>query len=321
MRFSGQRAIVTGASRGIGRALALALAEAGAAVACVARTTDAHPGAIEGTLDATVRSILERGGSAVPVAADLSNEVEAVAAVERAGDALGGLDILVNNAAVAFRGGLDLRRSKWEAMLAVNVRSPWLATLAAAPLMERAGSGRVLNVSSVCADRVFPGVGAYGISKAALERWSMEAAAELASSRVAVNVLRIDVAIRSEGIVASTPQRDFSGWEPVETAADACLWMLDHELAFTGQLVRLDTLLADGSVSARAEGIRSTDVSLRLDGPEPGEPVTHIDWPALRRSHGRTARPRIGQRAIAGHPEALDSARLASGNGGRGAPT
>jgi len=274
MRFSGQRAIVTGASRGIGRALAVALAEAGAAVACVARTTDARPGGIEGTLDGTVRSILERGGSAVGVPADLSDEDEAVAAVERAADALGGLDMLVNNAAVAFRGGLDLRRSKWEVMLAVNLRAPWLATLAAAPVMERAGGGRVLNISSVCADRVFPGVGAYGISKAALERWSTEAAADLASRHVAVNLLRIDVAIRSEGIVASTPQRDFSGWEPVETAADACLWMLDHEPGFTGNLVRLDTLLVNGSVRARAGGIRSA--SVRLPQPSPGSrPVVH----------------------------------------------
>jgi NAD(P)-dependent dehydrogenase (short-subunit alcohol dehydrogenase family) len=194
------------------------------------------------------------------VAADLSDEDEVAVMVERAAEAMGGLDILVNNAAVAFRGGLDLGRSKWERMLAVNLRAPWLATVAAAPLMARGGGGRILDISSVCAEEIFPMVGAYGVSKAALERVSVEAATDLRPDAIAVNVLRIDVAIRSEGIIHSAPDRDYSGWEPVETAADAALWVLRHDVSFTGHVVKLDTLLAEQAVPARAAGIRSSQL-------------------------------------------------------------
>src|SRR5689334_14024204 len=108
MELRGAVALVTGASRGVGRAIALALADAGAVVACAARATDSSPLRLPGTIDATVRAIAARGGRAVAVPTDLSRADEVEAMVRRTIEHFGHLDVLVNNAAITFPGDVDL---------------------------------------------------------------------------------------------------------------------------------------------------------------------------------------------------------------------
>jgi len=234
--FTGKIALVTGASRGVGRALAIALAEAGADVACAARATDAAPVKLPGTIDETVREIQARGRRGVAIPTDLSRPGEPEAMVARALDAFGRLDILVNNAAITFDGDLALPMKRWDLVMEVNLRAPLLAMRAALPAMKASGEGRILNISSAAAVLPIRGMLVYGVSKAALERLTTGAAEELAPEGIAVNCLRIDVPIASEGFVYNTPGLDHSEWEPTEVGAEAALWMLAQPPGHTGQV-------------------------------------------------------------------------------------
>src|SRR5215813_5886868 len=102
MDLAGKVALVTGASRGVGAATAIALAQAGAKVACAARSTDASPQRTPGTLEQTLARIAAAGGEGIPVPTNLANEDEVVAMVHRTAERFGRLDVLVNNAAITF---------------------------------------------------------------------------------------------------------------------------------------------------------------------------------------------------------------------------
>ena len=235
MSFTGKVALVTGASRGVGRALAITLAEAGADVACAARATDAAPVKLPGTIDETVREIQARGRRGVAIPADLSRPGEPEAMVARALEAFGRLDILVNNAAITFDGDLAMPMKRWDLVMEVNVRAPLLAMRAARPAMK--AGGQILNISSAAAVLPIRGLLVYGVSKAALERLTTGTAEELAADGIAVNCLRIDVPIASEGFVHNTPGLDHSQWEPTEVGAEAALWVLAQPPEYTGQVV------------------------------------------------------------------------------------
>src|SRR5947208_7506788 len=190
--LTGKVALVTGASRGVGRALALALADAGVDVACAARATDAAPLKLPGPIDPTVRDVEERGRRGLAIPVDLARPGAPEAMVQHAADAFGRLDILVNNAAITFDGDLALPMKRWDLVMEVNVRAPLLAMRAALPIMKRAGQGRILNISSAAAVLPIRGLLVYGVSKAALERLTIGAAEETVADGVAVNCLRID---------------------------------------------------------------------------------------------------------------------------------
>src|SRR5919201_6999736 len=124
MELAGAVALVTGASRGVGRAIAIALAAAGADVACAARATDASPLKLPGTIDGTAREARTRGGRAFAVPTDLSRPAEVEAMVARTIEHFGRVDILVNNAAITFPGDLDLPVKRHDLIFNVNVRAP-----------------------------------------------------------------------------------------------------------------------------------------------------------------------------------------------------
>ncbi len=253
--LTGKVALVTGASRGVGRALALALADAGVDVACAARATDAAPLKLPGTIDATVREVEERGRRGLAIPVDLARPGAPEAMVQHAADAFGRLDILVNNAAITFDGDLALPMKRWDLVMEVNVRAPLLAMRAALPVMKRAGQGRILNISSAAAVLPIRGLLVYGVSKAALERLTTGAAEEAMADGVAVNCLRIDVPIASEGFVHNTPGLDHSAWEPTEVGAEAALWVLARPLDYTGQVVGImDLRRLHGVAESRVGG-------------------------------------------------------------------
>src|SRR5690349_19158977 len=201
MELDGAVALVTGASRGVGRAIAVALADAGADVACAARATDASPVKLPGTIDATVREVRARGRRGLAVATDLSRAEQVEAMVERTIEHFGRLDVLVNNAAITFPGDVDLPIRRWDLVMEVNLRAPLLAIKAALPGMIERRRGVILNVSSAAAVMPVPGLLVYGVSKAALERLTTGVAEDVRPHGVAVNCLRIDVPIASEGFL------------------------------------------------------------------------------------------------------------------------
>jgi NAD(P)-dependent dehydrogenase (short-subunit alcohol dehydrogenase family) len=242
MDLRGAVALVTGASRGVGRAIAVALAAAGADVACAARATDASPLRLPGTIDATVREVKAHGRRGLAVATDLSRPAEVEAIVAHTIEHFGQLDVLVNNAAITFPGDIDLPMKRWDLVIEVNLRAPVLAIRAALPGMIERRCGAILNVSSAAAVMPVPGLLVYGVSKAALERLTTGVAENVRTQGVAVNCFRIDVPLASEGFVYNAPELDKSDWEPTEVGAEGALWMLSQPPEFTGQVLGITHL-------------------------------------------------------------------------------
>lgn len=174
----GQRALVTGATSGLGRAIALQLARDGADV--VVHGRDRERGA------ATVRAITTAGGRASFVGGDLGNPAD----ISRLVSEVGVLDILVNNAGVAvFSETAELKAEQLDALFASNVRAPFLLVGAVAPAMAARGAGSIINISSMSARIGLPGGAAYGATKAALEAMTRAWAAEFSPRGVRVNAV------------------------------------------------------------------------------------------------------------------------------------
>jgi NAD(P)-dependent dehydrogenase (short-subunit alcohol dehydrogenase family) len=254
---AGRVALVTGASRGIGAATAVALAAQGCAVACAARSTTASPQRTPGTLDETVERIRAAGGDAQAVPTNLAVTDEVVAMVEHTVEHFGHLDYLVNNAAVTFVGDLDIPLRRYELLMAVNVTAPLVAMQQAAPHLRASDRGAIVNVSSVAALFPYPGLMAYGMSKAALERATVDAARQLRPDGIAVNGFRVDIPVASEGFVANAPGADQSSWEPPEVAAEGIVWLLGQPAEVSGELFSMFELREQHGIMAS----RATDPS------------------------------------------------------------
>jgi NAD(P)-dependent dehydrogenase (short-subunit alcohol dehydrogenase family) len=248
VNLAGTVALVTGASRGVGAATAVALAAEGAAVACAARATDATPLPLPGTIDDTVRRIEAAGGRAIAVPTNLSVDAEVEAMVATTVEQLGPVDVLVNNAAITFPGDIDLPMKRFDLVFAVDLRAPVIATRAVVPGMIERGSGAIINVSSAAALNVYPGQMAYGMAKAALERFTASLAEHLRPHGVPVNTFRIDVPVASEGFLAALPDFDHSDWEPPEVAAEGIMWMLAQPPDYTGHNAGMARLRADHGI-------------------------------------------------------------------------
>jgi 3-oxoacyl-[acyl-carrier protein] reductase len=180
--LSGQVALVTGASRGIGRAIAQRLAACGAAVAGVARSLQA----LEGTLQA----IREAGGTAEGYAADVAAAADVERVVAAVEAKFGTIHVLVNNAGLT-RDGLVLRmeESAWDEVIDTNLKGTFLFSKAVGALMMRGRYGRIINISSVSGLMGNPGQANYSASKAGVIGFSKTVARELASRGITVNVV------------------------------------------------------------------------------------------------------------------------------------
>jgi 3-oxoacyl-[acyl-carrier protein] reductase len=236
--LTGRAALVTGASRGIGREIAKALAGAGAKVACVA------------TNEELLKSLVaEIGGGAVAIKCDVSKPAEIEAAVEKAAQALGGLDILVNNAGVT-RDNLLLRikEEDWDTVLDTNLKGPFLFIKAAGRFLLRSKAGRIINISSVAGVLGNAGQANYSASKGGLISLTKTAARELGSRGVCVNAvapgfINTDMAAKVdpkvlEGVVNSLPLKRMG--EAKEIAAAVIFLASDLAAYITGQVLGVD---------------------------------------------------------------------------------
>jgi NAD(P)-dependent dehydrogenase (short-subunit alcohol dehydrogenase family) len=238
------------------------LARTGCQVACAARSTKDAPQRTSGTLDETVSRIRELGGKGLAIPTNLAVESDVVAMVARTVERFGGLDILINNAAVTFVGDLQVPLRRHDLMMDVNFRAPFLAIREAAPQMVERGEGCIINVSSAAALYPYSDNMSYGISKIALERLTIDAAKQLQEANIAVNCFRIDLPVASEGFVANTEGVDRSGWEPCEVPAEGILWMIRQPSQYSGRRESMYEL-------RHREGIMRSRSPRPYEGPRP----------------------------------------------------
>jgi NAD(P)-dependent dehydrogenase (short-subunit alcohol dehydrogenase family) len=270
--LEGKVAVVTGASRGLGRDIALALAKAGATVVASARTEDGGESRIPGSLRETVALIAAEGGRAVAMRCDVANEDEITSLVRSAIADFGRIDILVNNAGILVPGTvMEMEPRHWRLSFRVNVEGPFLLCKAVLPHMIAGGGGHIINISSRGA--IGPGPGpyeavrptggaAYAATKAALERFTQGLAVEVFQHGVSVNALSPHLPIWSEGghyFRTRGGEPSYSGWRMSgEIIGDAAVVICTQEPGrFTGNI------LYDELVMLKEGGLSPAEVAAR----------------------------------------------------------
>ena len=261
--LEGRVAIVTGASRGIGAAIARRFAAEGAAVAVSARTEAESDARLPGTIHETADAITTLGGRALAIRADLSQPDDRRHLVESATAALGPVDILVNNAAVTwFMPVLEFPSRRFDVMFDVQVHAPFQLAQLLLPSMVERGRGWILNISSGAARhpqgppfaaRAARGGTVYGMCKAAIERFSTGLAAEVYDHGVAVNALSPSRVVATPGVMVHRliPEGAEDQAEPVEVMAEAALQLCSGDpKVLTGRVCYSQALLEELGVTA-----------------------------------------------------------------------
>ncbi len=230
MNLKGKTAIITGASRGIGKAIALGLAREGAQVVLAARSIAPRNGGLEGSIQETAASVEALGGKALPVPCDVTQEESVQALVQAGLAAFGTIDILVNNAGVAFFYPIiETPLKRWETVLRVNLTGAFLCARAVLPIMIAQQSGSIINISSLSADErdagtVSSGV-AYGVAKAGLDRFTWGLAVEVGKFNIAVNALKPKEPVNTEGMRFWTKPEERQGWVSAEKMVKCALFL------------------------------------------------------------------------------------------------
>ena len=247
MRLDGKVAIVTGASRGIGRAISLGLAAQGVRVVVAARTEvdtshgSPHQKYASGTIFDTTHAIEAAGGTALPVRCDVSQAADLENLVQRTLERFGRLDVVVANAGVDCESPVvDLELDVLDRCLAVNVRGPLLlCKYALAPMIAQGVGGSVFCITSGAAQGYREGRVGYSMSKAALERMFLNLAEEVRPHDIAVNVLdpgRVDTWMNRNG---DWPGTAHIPMEQPDIMIPAAVWLAGQTAATcTGQIVK-----------------------------------------------------------------------------------
>jgi citronellol/citronellal dehydrogenase len=266
--LDGRVALVTGASRGIGAAIAERFARAGATVVVAARTVDPSAGRLEGTIHETTKRIVDAGGRAVAIAADVSVPSDRERLVCEATEQVGPIDVLVNNAAVTyFVPVIDFIEKRAQLMLDVQILAPMHLAQLVLPSMTERGEGWILNISSMAArhpvasqDAARRAIGGtvYGMCKAALERFSTGLATEVFADNVAVNALSPNRVVPTPGTLFHHLVRpgDTEHIEHPDVMAEAALALCSASpTSRTGRITYSQDLLDElGIVAPSAKG-------------------------------------------------------------------
>lgn len=237
-QMDGMVAIVTGASRGLGRAIAKAYAEEGASVVICARSQS--PTGLTGTLRETTDDIRNAGGDVLAVDCDVADESQVDDMVRQAVERYGKIDVLFNNAGAMVLGEtiIDIDPARWQQLMRVNVNGPYHCSRAVLPTMMEQRRGSIINIGSRMATDPNQGGGVlYSASKAAVHMFSYCLADEVREHNIAVNILSPG-GLRSEGSAAIPwTQRDWhERVDPSAIGPMAVFLALQDASTFTGQL-------------------------------------------------------------------------------------
>ena len=238
MSMKGLVAVVTGSSRGIGKAIAKAYAAEGAEVVVVGRT-EQEGGRFPGTIHETVQEIQASGGHAMAVRCDVTDEEQVQALSRAALDAHGRIDVLVNNAAVQVNVELlELQIRHWDLTMRVNLRGPFLCCKYLVPPMVERRSGSIINITSSTGRTVRAKGISYGVTKAGLDNLTAGLALELEEYNIAVNSLNPGT-VKTEGAVYVRPADfDWTGWDSSAIVGAPAVWLARQTAqTFTGRVV------------------------------------------------------------------------------------
>jgi citronellol/citronellal dehydrogenase len=249
--LSGKTLFITGASRGIGRAIALRAARDGANIVVAAKTTEPHP-KLPGTIYTTAQEIEAAGGKALPLAVDIRSEDQVYDAVEKTVARFGGIDILVNNAsAISLTGTLDTPIKRFDLMLGINTRGTFLCSQACIPHLKQAANPHILTLSpplDIKAKWFAPHV-AYTISKFGMSLCVLGMAEELRTAGIAVNALwpRTVIATAALNVIAGASAA--AGRKP-EIMADAAYYIFTRDSrGTTGRFFIDDEVLREAGIT------------------------------------------------------------------------
>ena len=247
----GRTVFITGASRGIGKAIALRLAADGANIIVTGKTIEPHR-MLPGTIHTAVEEIRAAGGSAIAVQMDVRDEAQVEAAVGHAIDTFGRIDILVNNAsAISLTGTADTPMKRFDLMHQVNVRGTFLCTQKCLPHLKRADGAHVLNIAPPLnlTPRWFGPHVAYSIAKHGMSLCVLGMAEEFRSDRIAVNGLWPRTIIDTSAL-ALIPGVDRSRGRTPDIVADAACEIVTRDpTTFTGQFFVDEDVLREAGVT------------------------------------------------------------------------
>ena len=269
MTLRARTLFITGASRGIGHAIAVRAAADGANVVIAAKTTEPHP-KLPGTIHTAAADVERAGGQALAVATDIRDEAQVDAAIAAAVARFGGIDILVNNAsAISLTRTLETPIKRFDLMHQINVRGTYLCTQKAVPHLAKSGNPHVLNISpplySTLSPRWFAPHVAYTMAKYGMSLCVLGMAEEFRSIGIAVNALWPRTTIDTEAIRLIAGQEARSKARSPQIMADAAYWILTQpSRTTTGRFFLDDEVLRNAGVTDlsryRQPGVEESDL-------------------------------------------------------------
>ncbi len=265
--LSNKTIFITGASRGIGHAIAMRAARDGANIVIAAKTTEPHP-KLSGTIFTAAADVEKAGGKALAVATDIRDEAQVDAAIAAAVDRFGGIDILINNAsAISLTGTLETSMKRFDLMHQINTRGTYLCSQKAIPHLLNAPNPHILNISppifSTLSPRWFAPHVAYTMAKLGMSLCVLGMAEEFRSQGIAVNALWPRTAIDTEAIRLIAGEQARLRTRRPEIMADAAYWVITQpSRTVTGRFFLDDEVLRTAGVSELSR-YRHADVAER----------------------------------------------------------
>lgn len=266
-KLDGKVVIITGASRGIGKAMSDLFAREGGRIICSARTLKEGDHPLEGSLESTIAEIRKAGGEATAVTCDVSSEAECERLVAEAKKIYGPCDVLVNNAALTyFIPVKDFPPKRWMRSFQVNLHAPFMLSRLVLQDMIARKAGAILNISSGAAigpgrgpyknDEFMPGAVCYGAEKAALERMTQGLAAEVFEDGISVTCLSPSVVVATPGTLYHHLVETMQDGEPIEYMTRAALLLVTEPVnKISGRVTYSQELLKEYGLIKQGAGI------------------------------------------------------------------
>jgi citronellol/citronellal dehydrogenase len=244
LKLSGKVAVVTGGSRGLGKSIAIGFAKEGANVVVAART-ETESGGLPGTIHRTAEEIKGLGTDALAIKCDVTDEQSVNQMVQATIEKFGRIDVLVNNAGVAFYYPvIETPLKRWELVIKVNLIGAFLCSKAVLSYMIKQKGGSIINISSLAADErdegTVPTGIAYAASKAGLDRFTSGLAAEVGQYNIAVNGLKPYRVVDTDGMRFWLKDADKSAWQSADMMVKAAIFLANQNSKGTTGTVATD---------------------------------------------------------------------------------